>query len=201
MNPIHIFFVFAAAFPLALLLNNILEITKLINQLGIFFLCVCVISLIYNKLLKKPNFDSDKILNKAMISFMFITFILLFVKTCIYIYEVGGLKTAKGLFTFLGLIVLIIIGTQILSIHNTFDDLDELYKLAPKNNISSKSNTTKSITTKSITTKSNTTKANNTKINSKSISSKSINSKSISSKANTTKINSKANNLKAISKK
>lgn len=183
MNPIHIFFVFAAAFPLALLLNNILEITKLINQLSIFFLCVCVISLIYNKLLKKPNFDSDKILNKAMISFMFITFILLFVKTCIYIYEVGGLKTAKGLFTFLGLIVLIIIGTQILSMHNTFDDLDELYKLAPKNNIS-KSNSTKSNNIKSINSK-----ANNTKINSK-----------INTKINS-KINSKANNLKAISKK
>ena len=102
MKPQHIFFVCAAAFPLALLLNNILEISKLMDQIAIFFFCTLVITFIYYKLLKKNNMDGDKIFNQTMTSFIIITLLILFIRGCLYIYEVGGLKTAKGLFTFLG---------------------------------------------------------------------------------------------------
>ena len=53
--------------------------------------------------------DGNKIFNQTMTTFMIITLIILFIRGCLYIYEVGGLKTAKGLFTFLGLIVIIIL--------------------------------------------------------------------------------------------
>jgi len=162
MNPQHILFVCAVAFPLALLLNNILEISKLMDQIAIFFFCILAVTLIYYKLLKKKDMDGDKIFNKTMTSFMIITLIILFIRGCLYIYEVGGLKTAKGLFTFLGLIMIIIIGTQLVSMHHTFNELDELYKLAIN---TSKNNTSKNNKSKNNTSKNNKSKNNTSKNN------------------------------------
>ena len=60
MKPQHIFFVCAVALPLALLLNNILEISKLMDQIAIFFFCILVVTFIYYKLLKKKNMDGNR---------------------------------------------------------------------------------------------------------------------------------------------
>ena len=159
MKPQHIFFVCAVAFPLALLLNNILEISKLMDQIGIFVFCTLVVTFIYYKLLKKKNMDGNKIFNQTMTSFIIITLVILFIRGCLYIYEVGGLKTAKGLFTFLGLIVIIICGTQLMSMHHTFNALDDLYKLGPNN----KATSNKTANNKATNNKTTNNKATNNK--------------------------------------
>ena len=84
-------------------------------------------------LLRNKKLDENKILNKSIKLFIIVAIILLLIRASIYIYEVGGLKTATGLFTFVGIIVGFIILTQIIAMNNTFNEIDELYKLLPNN--------------------------------------------------------------------
>ena len=131
MNSLDILVIFAIALPLSLLLNSILNISKIINQVSMIIFILMLTALLYYNMLKKKTMDSDKLFKKIFVSFIIITILILFLKGFIHIYEMGGLKTAKGLFTFLGMIFIFIAVTQIKSINNTFDDMDELYKLVP----------------------------------------------------------------------
>ena len=133
MNIQSIFFVSAAAFTLALFTIYVLEISKLFTQFGIVMLSILLTTLIYFMLLRNKKLDENKILNKSIKLFIIVAIILLLIRASIYIYEVGGLKTATGLFTFVGIIVGFIILTQIIAMNNTFNEIDELYKLLPNN--------------------------------------------------------------------
>ena len=131
MNIQTIMFISVAAFTIALFTIYVLEISKLFTQFGVVVFCILLTTAIYFMLIKKKNMDENKILTKSIKLFGIVSIILLLVRASIYIYEVGGLKTAKGLFTFLGILVGFIILTQIIAMNNTFNEIDEIYKLIP----------------------------------------------------------------------
>ena len=131
MNIQTIMFISVAAFTIALFTIYVLEISKLFTQFGVVVFCILLTTSIYFMLIKKKNMDENKILTKSIKLFGIVSIILLLVRASIYIYEVGGLKTAKGLFTFLGILVGFIILTQIIAMNNTFNEIDEIYKLIP----------------------------------------------------------------------
>ena len=168
MNIQDILVILAIALPLSLLLNSILDIKKIMNQITMIIFISIVTALLYNNMLKKKNMDSDKLFKKIFIAFIIITTIILVIKGFIHIYEKGGLKTANGLFVFLGMIFIVIAVIQIISINNTFNDLDELYKMMPNylNNTNNKStNSNNKSTNSNNKSTNNSNKANNSKNN------------------------------------
>ena len=155
MNLQSIMFICAAAFTLAFFAIYVLEISKLFTQFAVVAVSILLTTAIYFLLLKKKNMNDNKILIKSIKLFIIISIILLLIRASIYIYEVGGLRTARGLFTFLGILVGFIILTQIIAMNNTFNELDELDKLIPdfRKSLNSKANNSKSLNSKANNSK------------------------------------------------
>ena len=183
MNIRDIGLIVAIGLSLSLLLNNILEIKQLMNQIGMIIFIIILVALLYYKIISKKNMNSDKLFKKIFVGFLIITTIILVLKGFIHIYEKGGLKTANGLFTFLGMILIFVALTQIVSMNNTFNDMDELYKLMPSYMINKKANN-RTNKTNNNKTNNNSNKANNNKTNNSTNKANNIKANNSSNKAN-----------------
>ena len=161
MNIRDIGLIVAIGLSLSLLLNNILDIKQLMNQIGMIIFIIILVALLYYKIISKKNMNSDKLFKKIFLGFLIITTIILILKGFIHIYEKGGLKTANGLFTFLGMILIFVALIQIVSMNNTFNDMDELYKLMPSYMNNKKANNSSTNKANNSSNKANTNKTNN----------------------------------------